>query len=215
MCSDWTRPFPPDKHLHFSPLRRTQNCTDSDGNRYLVFVQNEEFSCALAATAMLIRLLNTSAFTDSSSEEVRLKDISAKFPGSLRDSDKLWSKEPIGKYGSLQFGTMAGNVKSLLDSQKVKITELQVGVFDQKTKKLIAPVILKKGRLSKPGLALWGWYPMGTSGQRTGGHFTTIAGLTKAGRAIILDPWDGSLSEIGLTGRYKSAGCAEVIFYCE
>lgn len=57
MCSDWTRPFPPNKHLHFSPLRRTQVCTDSDGKRYLVFVQNEEFSCALAPTTILIWLL--------------------------------------------------------------------------------------------------------------------------------------------------------------
>jgi hypothetical protein len=215
MCAEWTRPFPPNQHLHFSPLLRTQVCTDSDGNRYLVFVQNEEFSCALAATAMLIRLLSPAAFTDPSSEETRLKDVSARFPGSLRDSDKLWSKEPVGHYGSLQFGTMAGNVKSLLESQNVTITEFQVGRFDHKTKKLIGPVALKKTRLVKPALVLWGWYPTGTAGRRTGGHFTTIAGLTKADKAIILDPWDGSLSEIDLTGRYKSTGRAEVVFYCE
>ena len=212
MCSDWTRPFPPNKHLHFSPLRRTQVCTDSDGKRYLVFVQNEEFSCALAATTILIRLLNHSAFTDPSSEETRLKDISAKFPGSLRESDALWSQEPIGKYGMLQFGTMAGNVKSLLESQSIKIAKIDVGTRDKKTSKLVIPVTLKPQYLSKPGLVLWGWYPHGLAGSRNGGHFTIAAGLTKAGNVVILDPWDGSLSEIKLGSRYK-VGLAEVVFY--
>jgi hypothetical protein len=212
MCSDWTRPFPPNKHLHFSPLRRTQVCTDSDGRRYLVFVQNEEFSCALAATAILIRLLNNSVFTDPSSEETRLKDISAKFPGSLRDSDALWSKEPIGKYGTLQFGTMAANVKSLLESQAIKIAKIDVGSFDQSTRKLVRAVTLSQQYLSKPGLVLWGWYPQGLVGPRNGGHFTVAAGLTKAGNVVVLDPWDGSLSEIKLASRYK-IGLAEVIIY--
>jgi hypothetical protein len=214
MCSDWTRPFPPNQHLHFSPLSRTQVCTDSDGKRYLIFVQNEEFSCALAASAMLIRQLDPSAFTDPSREEVKLKSVSALFPGSLRESDKMWSKEPIGQYGSLQFGTMATNVKKLLENQNVTITEAQFGLRDLGTGKLVGPANLKQNRLSKPAIVLWGWYPYGLIGKRTGGHFTTIAGVTKAGKAIILDPWDGSLSEIDLAGRYKSTGFAEIVYYC-
>jgi hypothetical protein len=52
----WTRPFAPAKHLHFSPLRRVQQVTDSDGNAYDILVQSEEMSCGLAASAMLIDL---------------------------------------------------------------------------------------------------------------------------------------------------------------
>ena len=53
MGDTWaTHPFPPGGHLHFSPLRRVQERTDSDGIRHRILVQTEEMSCGPAACAM-------------------------------------------------------------------------------------------------------------------------------------------------------------------
>lgn len=200
-------------HLHFSPLRRVQVHKDSDGRSYLVSVQSEEMSCGLAAVAMLIRQLNPAAFSDAPGEEHRLKEIAAKFPGSLKESDKLWAKEPIGEYGTLQYGSMASNVKALIKSQKIEITGHAVATRDHRTRDILAPARINLKRLAKPAVVLWGWYPDGVKNGRTGGHFTTLAGVTKAKAVVVLDPWDGSLSEIDPGRNYQSVGVAEQIFY--
>lgn len=207
----WTHPFPPNEHLHFAPLKRVQQLKDSDGNSYSAFVQGEEFSCALAATAMLILLIQGGDAADRSQDEQRLKRISAKFPGSLTQSDALWSKEAPGKYGSLQFGTQAGNVKSLLENQKIKLAKVAVGTFVNGVLK--APAKIETALFKNPGMILWGWYPQGITGTRNGGHFTVAAGLTKAGKLVVLDPWDGTLTEQEPSKPYKNTGIAEVVFY--
>ncbi|HEY0124015.1 MAG TPA: papain-like cysteine protease family protein [Rhizobium sp.] len=194
----WIRPFPPNEHLHFSPLRRTQDVKDSDGNTYRVFVQNEEMSCGLAAASMAIDLYRGQNTADSSAMETRLKHIAGQFPGSLEESDKLWA---AGK----DFGSLASNIKATLNAQGVKVL-LVSGPTGH-------PIPIDVTRLGKPAIILWGWYPNGRNGNRNGGHFTVAARLAKSGQIVILDPWDGSLSEIAPGARYHGTGYADMVLY--
>ena len=82
--SDWsTHPFPPNKHLHFSPLRRIQRHKDSDGVLHHVLVQTEEMSCGPAAAAMLIDIWHHRRKPGGPDAEMRLKQIAGRFPGSM------------------------------------------------------------------------------------------------------------------------------------
>lgn len=194
----WVRPFPPGKHLHFSPLRRIQQATDSDGNSYDILVQTEEMSCGVAAAAILIDLYEktSSAGPDA---EARLKKIAAGFPGSLVDSDKLWAKGE-------DYGSTADNIEKLLGSQGVPVTYKDACWL----KKAGSTIIIEASRLRRPAAILWGWY---TNGKRHGGHFTVAARMTSAGNVVILDPWDGSLTELPKSHPYNGNGIAECILY--
>jgi hypothetical protein len=200
--TSWSRPFPPGRHLHFSPLRRIQQAVDSDGSAYDVLVQNEEMSCGVAAAAMLVDLYRRVCEAGMADAEARLKKIAAQFPGSLVESDRLWAQ---GK----EFGSTADNIEQLLKSQKIPITAKAARWLDTNN----ATPVIQTSRLQKPAMILWGWYRNGLSGKRSGGHFTVAACATKRGTIVILDPWDGSLSEVmpGLT--YHGTGYADCILY--
>ena len=196
--SSWVRPFPPGKHLHFSPLRRVQQATDSDGNSYDILVQTEEMSCGVAASAILIDLYNKTCSAGPDAE-ARLKNIAARFPGSLVESDKLWAK---GK----DYGSTADNIENLLDSQGVPVTLKDARWL----KKTGSPVIIEVSRLRSPAAILWGWY---SNGKRHGGHFTVGARMSSGGNVVILDPWDGSLSELPPPHPYNGNGYADCVLY--
>jgi hypothetical protein len=198
----WTRPFPPGKHLHFSPLRRVQQATDSDGNAYDILVQDEEMSCGLAASAMLIDLYWGFCEAGMMDAEARLKKIAAKFPGSLVESDRLWA---LGK----DFGSTADNIEQLLKSQGIPIASKDARWLSKNN----AIPVLRTGRLQEPAMVLWGWYRSGPQGSRSGGHFAVVARATKQGKVVILDPWDGSLSEIQSGWAYHGVGYPDCIMY--
>jgi hypothetical protein len=198
----WTRPFPPGHHLHFSPLRRMQQAKDSDGNLYDILVQNEEMSCGLAASAMLIDLYWAFCDAGAMDAEARLKKIAAKFPGSLVESDKLWA---VGK----DFGSTADNIEQLLKSQGIPITGKDARWLNVNS----ATPIIQIGLLQEPAMVLFGWYLSGLPGPRSGGHFAVAARATKQGNIVILDPWDGSLSEIQSGLAYHSKGYPDCVLY--
>jgi hypothetical protein len=131
--------------------------------------------------------------------EARLKGIAAKFPGSLVESDKLWA---VGK----DFGSTADNIEKLLFSQGVPVTLKDARWL----KKSGSPVIIQTSCLRKPALILWGWY---SNGKRHGGHFTVGARMTTGGNVVILDPWDGSLSELPPSHPYNGNGYADCVLY--
>src|SRR4051812_7013441 len=152
----WVRPFPPGKHLHFSPLRRVQQATDSDGNGYDILVQTEEMSCGLAAAAMLIDRYNQICGLNPPDAEARLKAIAARFPGSLVESDRKW---PSGQ----EFGSTADNIEQLLKQQKVPVAAKEARWLSRTR----SSPVLNIGRLRTPAAILWGWY---SNGRRNGGH---------------------------------------------
>jgi hypothetical protein len=197
----WTRPFPPGKHLHFSPLRRVQHATDSDGVNYNILVQTEEMSCGVAASVMLIDSCRGTSQPDSPAEELRLKHIAGKFPGSLVQSDKLWA---VGK----DYGSMSTNIEQLLKSQGVSVTAIDARWLNKG-----ATLGIQSGRLRTPAMLLWGWYRQGLTGPRAGGHFTVAARRTTQGKIVILDPWDGSLTELFPGMSYHQVGIVDCVMY--
>lgn len=193
-----TTPFEPNKHLHFSPLLRTQSGKDSDGRSYALFVQNEEQSCGLAAAAMLINLVSPVPVTDPSALEAQLKLIAANFPASLAESDRLWAR------GEQEFGSGLYNIQKLLLSQ---------GIYARTVWRRGGVIQLDPRSLNEPAIVLWGWYPNGIQGVRKGGHFTVAASVTKSGKIVILDPWGGVLTEVAVGGMYKSSGQLDAVIY--
>ena len=61
-----------------------------------------------------------------------------------------------------------------------------------------------------PALLLGGWYQQS---RRVGGHFTVAARVSRAGKVVILDPWDGSLTEIQAGAPYKVCGLLDAAIY--
>ena len=197
--SDWIRPIPPDKQVHFSPLRRIQQARDSDGNVYDILVQTQEMSCGLASSVMLMALYGRICWIDDVDKERHYKQIAARFPGSLVESDKLWAK---GK----EYGSTADNIEQLLKSQRVTIALKEARWLSQSE---TIPV-LQISRLRSPAMVLWGWY---SGGRRHGGHFTVAARATKNGAVVILDPWDGSLAEVMPGHPYNGNGYLDCVLY--
>lgn len=204
--NDWsTHPFPPDHHLHFSPLRRIQEHQDSDGVTHLVLVQTEEMSCGIACAAMLIDLWHRASTPGGPEFERRLKEIAGRFPGSMVEQDRIWGSQGPNSHHE---GSQVTNIERLLLHEHIPITAVWHGWRERTgTNALERPRIRHR-----PALLLWGWYD--AAGQtRSGGHFTVAARVTTAGRIVILDPWDGSMSEITRTQRYKVSGMLDAAVY--
>jgi len=197
--SSWSKPFPPNQHLHFSPLRRLQSATDSDGTAYSILVQTEEMSCGVAAAAMIMDLIIGHAQPAGPDAEQRLKQIAAQFLGSLVESDRRWST-------GHDYGSTVANIAMLLKHQNVAVSSVE-------TRTAKAPLVVQLSRLGKPAALLWGWYPSGITGKRTGGHFTVGAAMTSRAGIVILDPWDGSLSEILPAATYQKIGLLDCATY--
>jgi hypothetical protein len=138
----------------------------------------------------------------TSDVEYRLKRIAANFPGSLVESDKLWA---VGK----EYGSTADNIEQLLKSQNIPITAKDARWL---SKNNAAPV-LQTSRLQEPAMVLWGWYLQGFPGPRSGGHFAVAARATKQGKIVILDPWDGSMTEIQSGISYHGRGYLDCVMY--
>lgn len=204
--TDWsTHPFPPNQHLHFSPLRRIQEHRDSDGVLHNVLVQTEEMSCGIAAAAMLIDIWHGAATPGGPDFEMRLKQIAGRFPGSMVEQDKIWGSQGPNSHHE---GSQVTNIERLLLHEHIPITGVWHGWRERTGTNALAA-----GRIRhRPALLLWGWYD--AAGQnRNGGHFTVAARVTRSGRIVILDPWDGSLSEITRTQRYQTSGMLDAAVY--
>lgn len=203
---DWSKfPFPPNRHLHFSPLRRIQEHVDSDGFSHNVLVQTEEMSCGVAAAVMLIDIWRHRSTPGGPETEARLKKIAGRFPGSMVEQDRLCNSQ--GPASGHQ-GSLLTNIERLLLHEGIPITAAWHGWTEKAGTNALA-----LGRIGRrPALLLWGWYDAAGK-NRSGGHFTVAARVTKAGKAVILDPWDGSLAEIGATERYKTSGMLDAAVY--
>ena len=202
--NDWSKfPFPPNKHLHFSPLRRIQQPKDSDGISHNVLVQTEEMSCGVAAAAMLIDLRRRSP--GGPAAEMRLKQIAGRFPGSMVEQDKKWKSQ--GPCSGHQ-GSQVTNIEKLLLNEGISIS----ATWHRWQERAGTDTLALERIRTQPALLLWGWYDAaGVS--RNGGHFTVAARVTKGGKVVILDPWDGTLSEISAGNRYKGSGLLDAAVY--
>ena len=202
----WAKhPFPPNKHLHYSPLRRIQQHKDSDGVQHNVLVQTEEMSCGLAAATMIIDLWRHRGQPSGPSAEMRLKQIAGQFAGSMVEEDQEHKSQ--GPHSGHK-GSRATNIEQLLLHEGIGIA----AVWHRWQEKPDSDA-LALGRIHhRPALLLWGWYDA-AGNNRQGGHFTVGARVTKTNRVVILDPWDGSLAEIERRARYKGAGMLAAAVY--
>jgi hypothetical protein len=104
-------------------------------------------------------------------------------------------------------GSYVTNIEKLLLYEGIPIT----AVWHRSEEKR-GTSALATGRIRhRPALLLWGWYD--ASGGRHGGHFTVAARVTKTGKVVILDPLDGTLSEIQALGSYKGNGLLDAAVY--
>jgi Papain-like cysteine protease AvrRpt2 len=204
--NDWSKyPFPPNQHLHFSPLRRIQQHKDSDGVLHDVLVQTEEMSCGLAAAAMLIDIWHHRRKSGGPDAEMRLKQIAGRFPGSMVEQDTKWKSQGPS---SGHEGSQVTNIEKLLLRERIPITAVW-----HRWQEKANTAALALGRIHhRPALLLWGWYDA-SGNNRNGGHFTVAARVTKAGNVVILDPWDGSLAEISRAARYNGSGMLDAAVY--
>jgi hypothetical protein len=204
--NNWSKhPFPPNQHLHFSPLRRIQRHKDSDGVLHNVLVQTEEMSCGLAAAAMLIDIWRHRRKPGGPDAEMRLKQIAGRLPGLsvVAEDNRVHSQGPRSGHR----GSHVSNIETLLSHERVPITAVWYGWVEKP-----GTAALALGRIHhRPALLLWAWY--NGAGTKIRGHFTVAARVTKAGDAVILDPWDGSMAELARAARYQGSGMLEAAVY--
>lgn len=103
-------------------------------------------------------------------------------------------------------GSRIDNIEELLLHELIPIT----ATWHRQT--MADNAALDLGRIHhRPALLLWGRYD--ASGKRNGGHFTVAARVTKAGDAVVLDPWDGTIAELPRAARYKGSYMLDVAVY--
>ena len=202
MANDWSKhPFPPNRHVHFSPLRRVQQRKDSDGVAHQILVQTEEMSCGPAAVAILISLCRHQPL--GTAADMRLKTVAARFAGSMAEQDEKWKSQ--GPNSGHQ-GSYLANIENVLVHEHIPIAASW-----HRWQEKSSTAVVAQGRVHhSPALLLWGWYEQS---QRVGGHFTVAARVTRAGKVVILDPWDGSLAEIAAGALYKGSGMLDAAIY--
>lgn len=61
-----------------------------------------------------------------------------------------------------------------------------------------------------PAIVLLGWY---NGSDRSGGHFIVASRVTRGGRVVYLDPWQGQLKELGSGPAYPWGGRFEQVVY--
>jgi hypothetical protein len=101
------------------------------------------------------------------------------------------------------FGTYMDQVASALVYEGLRVT-FQSAYFPG--------TIVDVSRLSNttPAIVLLGWYN-GTT--RNGGHFIVASRVTRNGRVVFLDPWQGQLRELGAGPSYPGGGRFEQVVY--
>jgi hypothetical protein len=168
---------------------------DSDGIVHYVDKQNEPMSCAMSSIMMMEDQITRQCHAG----EMRIKRISAAFPGSL-----MWS-QLFGDNNGLGNGTRSDNIGPTLRSISINITE-----FSDFFNGGLDTFAWKKTRIKdgKPALVLVGWYKKEATGEkRNGGHFIVAARKTRKDYIVILDPATGSLHELrGSKGFYLNHG---------
>lgn len=101
------------------------------------------------------------------------------------------------------FGTYMDQVARALVNDRLRVT----------LKTPFAPgSMVDASRISDttPAIVLLGWYSGGT---RNGGHFIVASRVTRSGRVVFLDPWQGQLRELGSGPTYPGGGQFEQIVY--
>jgi hypothetical protein len=170
---------------------------DSDGVVHYVDRQNEPMSCALSSIMMIEDQIERQCHEG----EMRIKRISAAFPGSL-----FWS-QLFGENSGLGNGTGENNISPTLRSIGVSVT--QADSFDCTAAGHSFSWRKQKIRDGKPALVLVGWYRRVNGAEtRNGGHFIVAARKTTNRQwIVILDPATGTLHELhGLNGFYFNHG---------
>jgi hypothetical protein len=101
------------------------------------------------------------------------------------------------------FGTYMDQVARALTNDGLRVTS--------KTSFLPGTMIeTRKLSDTTPAIVLLGWYSGGT---RNGGHFIVASRVTRSGRVVFLDPWQGQLNELGTGPDYPGGGRFEQAVY--
>lgn len=189
---------------------------DSMRNTYQIWVQEQPSSCAIASIWMARSFAKSMSFAETEWELAWrvYRQVVVGLPPAF--SATAWATpaplclDPTGTTADqstfrnmfANFGTFARQVAQALRSDGLRATHST------------APLDPTKLSQTTPAIILLGWYarlPDGTL-QRNGGHFIVAAGRN-GNRVVLLDPWDGALSEQPNSSIYQGNGLYEEVIY--
>ncbi len=190
--------------------------SDSDGNTYSIWQQNQMNSCAVASMWMARNLVRQQTMMESEWE------LAQRFyRAAVNDMFAPLGVDPNGPMclnpGS--FPSDRSSMASTLANTGFKIDHIVRAlendgiIVDVQRRQPNAPPLTMNPRLLGPTTpAIIGVYWNGG-----GGHAIVVPRMTAAGRVVYLDPWDGNLIEQANSGtynaRYGGQGQIGVIFY--
>lgn len=189
---------------------------DSKRNTYQIWVQEQPSSCAIASIWMARSQAKSMSFAESEWELAwRIyRQVVVGMPAAFSatawatpaplclDSRGTTSDQSTFRNMFGNFGTYARQVAQALQNDGLRATHTP------------APLDPTKLSQTTPAIILLGWYAQQPDGtlQRNGGHFI-VAATRNGNRVVLLDPWDGALSELPNSSVYQSNGIYEEIIY--
>ncbi|HEY5313626.1 MAG TPA: hypothetical protein VIK18_13955 [Pirellulales bacterium] len=180
--------------------------SDSAGNVYEVWAQEQAASCAVASIWMarnqaLQMTLNQGEWA-----------LAWQMYGQVVQGMALIPSPPAGQcldpsaYKSDQksFGDMFAKFGTYMDQVATKLALDGLSV----TSSVGTMVDVSQLSDTSPAIILLGWY---SGGKRVGGHFIVASSVTQSGKVVYLDPWGGNLNELGVGPAYPGGGQFEDI----
>src|SRR5262245_31968222 len=190
---------------------------DSKRNNYQLWVQEQPASCAIASIWMARSLAKQMSFAEGEWElawRIYRQVVVGMPPAFTRAAQAtpapmcLDSRGTTGDQTTFRnmfanAGTTAGQVVQALRNDGLPAAPVRISSA--------APLVdLTRLSQTTPAIILLGWYQQNASGQweRNGGHFI-VAAERIGNKIVLLDPWDGVLSEIQNTYLYQGNGVFE------
>jgi hypothetical protein len=189
--------------------------SDSDGNIYDVWAQEQANSCAVAS----IWMARNQAFQMTINEQEW--DLAWRMYGQVVQQLKLIPSPPAPvsldptKFPADQnsFQDMFASAGTFMNqvTQKLILDGLRVTSTTGWSSPGAAVVDTRKLSETTPAIVLLGWY--GGSTTRSGGHFIVASRVTTSGKVVYLNPWEGRLHELGAGPTFPGGGLFEQIAY--
>jgi len=186
--------------------------TDSDGYAYDIWAQEQANSCAVAS----IWMARNQARQMTINEEEW--DLAWRMYGQVVQGRGLVPSPPApmsldpSKFPADQntFQNMFASAGTFMNQV---VAKLKVDGF-QATATTWAPgAVVDTRKLSDttPAIVLLGWYNGTTN--RSGGHFIVASRVTRSGKVVFLNPWQGQLHELGPGPNFPQGGVFEQVAY--
>lgn len=194
---------------------------DSRRNNYQLWVQEQPASCAIASIWMARSLAKQMSFAEDEWELAWrvYRQVVVGMPAAFLtaaqatpapiclDAHGTTADQTTFRNMFANYGTKASQEVEALQNDGLRATAVRIT--------RAAPLVdLTRLSQTTPAIILLGWYRQNADGQweRDGGHFI-VASERIGNKIVLLDPWDGVLSEIQNTYLYQGNGVFEWVIH--